>query len=171
MITHILYFDTKRSHPATNHSIIDTRQYGFASMSIAASDMPASMRVPAEKAASVAGLAQTASGVVFEYIDIDEANLLYEEIFERCVQSTPPSSSVSILFIFFVLLSIPLTRSSYLQHGIALQDGDTVLDIGANIGLFSLLVASSFKQCTIIAVEPIPQVTTHLRHHSHITTP
>ena len=30
----------------------------------------------------------------------------------------------------------------YLRHGIRLQDGDTVVDIGANIGLFSLFVMS-----------------------------
>ena len=33
----------------------------------------------------------------------------------------------------------------YLRHGIRLQDGDTVVDIGANIGLFSLFVMS---RCT-----------------------
>ena len=31
---------------------------------------------------------------------------------------------------------------SYLRHGIHLNDGDTVIDIGANVGLFSLFVMS-----------------------------
>jgi len=46
----------------------------------------------------------------------------------------------------------------YLQHGITLNDGDVVFDVGANIGLFSLLVAQRCPHATIYAFEPIPQV-------------
>ena len=46
----------------------------------------------------------------------------------------------------------------YLKHGIRLQDGDTVVDIGANIGLFSLFVMSRCKNPTIYACEPAPGV-------------
>ena len=46
----------------------------------------------------------------------------------------------------------------YLRHGIRLQDGDTVVDIGANIGLFSLFVMSRCKNPTIYAFEPAPVV-------------
>ncbi len=46
----------------------------------------------------------------------------------------------------------------YLRHGIRLQDGDTVVDIGANIGLFSLFVMSRCKNPTIYACEPAPVV-------------
>jgi len=46
----------------------------------------------------------------------------------------------------------------YLQHGIRLQDGDTVVDIGANIGLFSLFVMSRCKDPEIYAFEPAPVV-------------
>ena len=46
----------------------------------------------------------------------------------------------------------------YLRHGIRLQDGDTVVDIGANIGLFSLFVMSRCKNSTIYACEPAPEV-------------
>ena len=44
----------------------------------------------------------------------------------------------------------------YLRHGIRLDDGATVLDIGANIGLFSLFVASRCRNPTIFAFEPSP---------------
>ncbi len=44
----------------------------------------------------------------------------------------------------------------YLRHGIQLQDGATVVDIGANIGLFSLFVLSRCANPTIYAVEPAP---------------
>jgi FkbH-like protein/FkbM family methyltransferase len=46
----------------------------------------------------------------------------------------------------------------YLRHGIRLQDGDTVLDIGANIGLFSLFVMSRCANPKIYAFEPAPVV-------------
>ena len=46
----------------------------------------------------------------------------------------------------------------YLRHGIRLQDGATVVDIGANIGLFSLFVMSRCKNPTIYACEPAPVV-------------
>jgi FkbH-like protein/FkbM family methyltransferase len=46
----------------------------------------------------------------------------------------------------------------YLRHGIRLRDGDTVVDIGANIGLFSLFVMSRCKNPKIYAFEPAPVV-------------
>jgi FkbH-like protein/FkbM family methyltransferase len=46
----------------------------------------------------------------------------------------------------------------YLRHGIRLEDGDTVVDIGANIGLFSLFVMSRCKNPNIYAYEPAPAV-------------
>jgi FkbH-like protein/FkbM family methyltransferase len=46
----------------------------------------------------------------------------------------------------------------YLRHGIALEDGDTVVDIGANIGLFSLFVMSRCRNPRIYACEPAPVV-------------
>jgi FkbH-like protein/FkbM family methyltransferase len=46
----------------------------------------------------------------------------------------------------------------YLKHGIRLRDGDTVVDIGANIGLFSLFVLSRCASPRIFAFEPAPVV-------------
>jgi FkbH-like protein/FkbM family methyltransferase len=46
----------------------------------------------------------------------------------------------------------------YLRHGVTLRDGATVVDIGANIGLFSLFVTSRCKNPTIYAYEPAPVV-------------
>lgn len=46
----------------------------------------------------------------------------------------------------------------YLRHGIRLQDENTVVDIGANIGLFSLFVMSRCKNPKIFAFEPAPVV-------------
>ncbi len=52
---------------------------------------------------------------------------------------------------------------SYLRHEIQLADGDTVIDIGANIGLFSLFVMSRCQDPAIYAFEPSPRVFDLLR--------
>ena len=41
-----------------------------------------------------------------------------------------------------------------MRHGVILHDGATVVDIGANIGLFSLFVMSRCQNSTIYAFEP-----------------
>ena len=45
---------------------------------------------------------------------------------------------------------------TYLRHGIQLRDDAVVLDIGANIGLFSLFVMSRCSRASIYAFEPGP---------------
>ena len=48
-----------------------------------------------------------------------------------------------------------LIRQDYLQHGIHLQPGDTVIDIGANIGAFTVLAASQVGTSgKVLAFEP-----------------
>lgn len=47
----------------------------------------------------------------------------------------------------------------YLRHGIKLRRGDTVFDIGANIGLFTLLAHRECgEKAKIFAFEPIPAI-------------
>jgi FkbH-like protein/FkbM family methyltransferase len=46
----------------------------------------------------------------------------------------------------------------YLRHGISLPDGATVVDIGANVGLFSLFVLSRTTHAQVFAFEPAPMV-------------
>ncbi|MFK0732117.1 MAG: FkbM family methyltransferase [Gloeotrichia echinulata IR180] len=48
---------------------------------------------------------------------------------------------------------------SYLKHGIKLGEGDTVFDVGANIGLFTMLVTQHCNQNVhVYAFEPIPAI-------------
>lgn len=47
-------------------------------------------------------------------------------------------------------------EKTYLKHGIILEDGACVLDIGANIGLFNLFVQTQVKNATIHSFEPSP---------------
>jgi protein-L-isoaspartate O-methyltransferase len=57
------------------------------------------------------------------------------------------------------LLSEIYDKEVYLQHGISLRPGDTVLDIGANIGLFAHYAAQHVGAAgRVIACEPIPPV-------------
>jgi non-ribosomal peptide synthase protein (TIGR01720 family)/FkbM family methyltransferase len=51
----------------------------------------------------------------------------------------------------------------YLQHGIRLNDGDCVFDVGANVGMFSLFVGRTCKNARIYAFEPIPPLYELLR--------
>ncbi len=44
----------------------------------------------------------------------------------------------------------------YLRHGIELKDGACVLDVGANVGFFSLYVHQKCRQPRVFAFEPMP---------------
>src|SRR5262245_17182251 len=46
------------------------------------------------------------------------------------------------------------TEHTYLSHGVTLADGDCIVDIGANIGLFTLDVLTHCKDARIYAFEP-----------------
>eukprot|EP00752_Nemacystus_decipiens_P003003 g2786.t1 len=74
-------------------------------------------------------LIEDPQGMLFEYVDQDEAEFLYEEVF---------------------------VRRSYLQHGLLVEDGAVVIDAGANIGIFSLHCLREAKGVQIHAFEPIP---------------
>jgi FkbM family methyltransferase len=45
----------------------------------------------------------------------------------------------------------------YIQHGIELKENAVVLDLGANIGLFSLFIKNNYPTATLYAFEPSPQ--------------
>ena len=49
--------------------------------------------------------------------------------------------------------------AAYLDHGIEIEEGQVVFDVGANIGLFSLRVAQRCNDKTrVYAFEPIPEI-------------
>ena len=72
-----------------------------------------------------------ANGLEIAHLNQYETDYVYKEIFED---------------------------QAYLRHGIELRDGATVVDIGANIGLFSLFVGSRCVRPRILAFEPSPVV-------------
>lgn len=53
----------------------------------------------------------------------------------------------------------------YMQEGISILDGDIILDVGANIGLFSLFCSSIALDITLVAVEPIQDIFQVLRRN------
>lgn len=65
------------------------------------------------------------------HLNKNETDLLYQDIFEH---------------------------ESYLKHGITLDEGACIFDVGANIGLFSLFVHRRFKNISIYAFEPVPPI-------------
>ena len=60
---------------------------------------------------------------------------------------------------------------TYLKHGVALRDGDTVFDVGANIGLFSMFAASRARGATLFAFEPIPEIFAAARAERRASAP
>jgi amino acid adenylation domain-containing protein/FkbM family methyltransferase len=59
-------------------------------------------------------------------------------------------------------------KRSYLQHGIRLPERDCVIDVGANIGLFSLFVRHSRPEIPIYAFEPARPVFEILRSNAEL---
>lgn len=54
----------------------------------------------------------------------------------------------------------------YCRHGICVQEGDIVFDVGANIGLFALWLRQSAANVTVYSFEPIPAVFEALRRNA-----
>jgi FkbM family methyltransferase len=56
-------------------------------------------------------------------------------------------------------------QRSYLRHGVELHDDAVVVDVGANIGLFSLFAVQHFARVKTYAFEPIPETHAALAHN------
>ena len=57
---------------------------------------------------------------------------------------------------------------SYLKHGITIESGDCIFDVGANIGLFTLFAAHICPSVEVYAFEPIPPVFELLRLNTEL---
>jgi 31-O-methyltransferase len=69
------------------------------------------------------------NGLTLETPNSREAKILYAEIFKQ---------------------------ASYTRHGIDVKDGATVLDVGANVGGFSVALAQRYRDLRLVLFEPIP---------------
>jgi FkbM family methyltransferase len=76
------------------------------------------------------------TGMTFEYINLDETRLLHDEIVVgRC----------------------------YEKHGIEIYDDAVIIDVGANIGLFSIWCGHQASGLRIAAIEPLPPIVSVLQ--------
>jgi len=50
------------------------------------------------------------------------------------------------------------SERTYEKHGIAIDDGSTIFDVGANIGLFTVYAAKRFPRARVHAFEPVPEI-------------
>ncbi|MFE2977979.1 amino acid adenylation domain-containing protein [Streptomyces sp. NPDC059258] len=57
------------------------------------------------------------------------------------------------------------THLEYLRNGITIEDDDTIIDVGANIGMFTLFAGTRAQGARIYAFEPIPPVFDSLRRN------
>ncbi|OUV54589.1 MAG: hypothetical protein CBC73_04235 [Flavobacteriales bacterium TMED113] len=57
----------------------------------------------------------------------------------------------------------------YLDHGIFVKENDTIIDVGANIGVLGIRLSKSFKSIYIHSFEPIPEIFNVLKKNSQIS--
>lgn len=56
----------------------------------------------------------------------------------------------------------------YLTNGIQINDGDTVLDVGANIGIFGVRASQKGKMVKVYCFEPIPEIAETLAKNAEL---
>ena len=67
-----------------------------------------------------------------------------------CVTNSAPSETELMYNEIFV-------NKHYMPSGITVESGNMVIDIGANIGMFTMFILRNFKGLNIHAVEPVPE--------------
>jgi FkbM family methyltransferase len=65
-----------------------------------------------------------------------------------------PESGADTRFIYTEIFE----QRCYEQHGVTVRNGDVILDVGANVGLFALSVMERFRGVKIVCVEPVPAI-------------
>ena len=78
------------------------------------------------------------NGLEVTHLNRNETQVIYQEIFEDL---------------------------TYLRHGVVLDDGACVFDVGANIGLFTLFVHHVSRGAQVFAFEPVPATFEKLKHN------
>jgi len=54
----------------------------------------------------------------------------------------------------------------YMQHGISINEGDVVFDVGANIGVFGIRAVQKYDNVKVYAFEPIPEILAVLKSNA-----
>jgi amino acid adenylation domain-containing protein/FkbM family methyltransferase len=134
-------------HPAVQDARVVVRDHGDGDKRLVAYVVPAADRAPAvsellrlERAEGDAHppVHELPNGMEVFHHNASETDFVYDEIF---------------------------TREEYLRGGITIDNGDTVVDVGANIGLFTLFASSRNPDGRLYAFEPLPPLHDSLRRN------
>ena len=58
--------------------------------------------------------------------------------------------------------------SGYLEIGLDISEKDTIIDVGANIGVFGVRLSQKFQNISIYSFEPIPEIYKSLKKNSEL---
>ena len=137
-------------HPGVEHALVVAREFGAGDTRLVAYLTPdrkqaATVReflaLEREGAIPASSRYELPNGMAIVHLNQNETDFLYREVFEDL---------------------------SYLRHGITIEAGDCVFDVGANIGLFSLFAARQAEGVRVFAFEPIPPVFELMRANTRL---
>ncbi|HEX8148767.1 MAG TPA: amino acid adenylation domain-containing protein [Pyrinomonadaceae bacterium] len=120
-------------HPGVREAAAAVREDRPGNPQLVAYFVPSRERAPQPEGVS---LQQLPNGLEVAHLNRNETEVSYKEIFEDL---------------------------NYLRHGVTLEDGACVFDVGANIGLFSLFVQQVCRGARVFAFEPVPATAAVLR--------
>jgi amino acid adenylation domain-containing protein/FkbM family methyltransferase len=137
-----------RQHPAIQEAVVLAREQESGEKRLVAYLVPDEraafpvrqlLRFENEGLLADRSLYQLPNDLVITHLNKNETDFLYHEIFEA---------------------------QTYVRHGISLEEGACIFDVGANIGLFTLFIGQVCKDATIYAFEPIPPIFEALRFNA-----
>ena len=128
------------SHPAIDQAAVAAKEYGPGDRRLVAYLVPDAKRASAvckllelerQGAAAAWTPYELPNGLLIRQINKAETDFCYREIF---------------------------AEPGYTKHGITIKRGDCIFDVGANIGMFSLLAAGAATDVSVYAFEPLPPI-------------
>jgi len=117
-----------RQHPSVREAVVLAREAQAGGKELVAYLVP---RQPLAGAVPGRELYKLPNGLVVAHLNKNETDYMYREIFEL---------------------------QAYLRHGITINDGDIIFDVGANIGLFTVFANQVCDRPRVYAIEPNPVV-------------
>ncbi|MET8582263.1 amino acid adenylation domain-containing protein [Streptomyces collinus] len=135
------------AHPGIEEARVVVRDYGEHDQRLVSYLVPSErhahavrelLRIAREEPEALERTYELPNGVTAFQQNRSETDFVYEEIF---------------------------TNLEYLRNGVTLRDGDCIVDVGANIGLFTLFAGLRCPGARIYAFEPIPPVFDSLRRN------